>query len=53
MKRVRALDEALLKTPAPFRPEVAAVIDERSMLLVVAGGTLVTVPGIYARVLRP
>lgn len=47
MKRLAALDEPLLKTPTPFRPEVAAVIDERSMLRVAAGGTLVTEPGIY------
>jgi len=47
MKRLRALDEPLLRKPAPFRPEVAAVIDERSMLLVAAGGNLVTRPGIY------
>ena len=47
MTRLRVLDEALLKTPAPFRPEVAAVIDERAMLRVAAGGTRVTRPGIY------
>ena len=47
MKRLRALDEAILKKPTPFRPEVAAVIDERAMLRVAAGGVLVTRPGIY------
>ena len=47
MKRLRALDEAFLKKPTPFRPEVAAVIDERAMLRVAAGGVLVTRPGIY------
>jgi beta-galactosidase len=47
MKRLRTLDEALLKEPTPFRPEVAAVIDERSMLRVAAGGTLVTRPAVY------
>ncbi|MCX6901099.1 MAG: beta-galactosidase [Verrucomicrobia bacterium] len=47
MKRLRALDEPLLKKPTPFRPQVAAVIDERAMLRVAAGGTLVTRPGIY------
>ena len=44
MKRLEALDEPLLKQPTPFRPEVAAVIDERSMLRVAAGGRLVTSP---------
>ncbi len=47
MARLKALDEPLLKTPTPFHPEVAAVIDEKSMLRVAAGGTLVTRPGIY------
>ena len=47
MKRLRALDEAFLRKPTPFRPEVAAVLDERAMLRVAAGGTLVTRPGIY------
>ena len=46
MKRLRALDEPLLKKPTPFRPQVAAVIDEQAMLRVAAGGTLVTRPGI-------
>jgi beta-galactosidase len=36
-----------LKTPTPFHPEVAAVIDERSMCRVAEGGALVTRPGIY------
>jgi hypothetical protein len=47
MKRLRALDEPLLQHPTPFRPEVAAVIDERTMLRVAAGGSIVTRPGIY------
>ncbi|MFI5378948.1 MAG: beta-galactosidase [Tepidisphaerales bacterium] len=47
MKRLRALDEPLLQQPTPFRPEIAAVIDERSMLQVAAGGQVVTVPVIY------
>jgi beta-galactosidase len=47
MKRLGALDEALLRQPTPFRPEVAAVIDERAMLRVAAGGVLVTRPGLY------
>lgn len=47
LSRLRPLDEAMLKQPAPFRPEVAVVIDERAMLRVAAGGTTVTRPGIY------
>ncbi len=47
MVRLKALDEPLLKKPTPFRPQVAAVIDERAMLRVAAGGTSVTRPGIY------
>ena len=52
MARLKALDEPLLQNPRPFRPEVAAVIDERSMLRVAAGGHVVTVPGVY-EVRRP
>jgi hypothetical protein len=47
MARLEALDEAMLKKPTPFRPEVAAVIDERVVCRVSAGGALVTRPGIY------
>ena len=52
MARLKALDEPLLDNPRPFRPEVAAVIDEHSMLRVAAGGQVVTVPGVY-EVRRP
>ncbi|MHB1035115.1 MAG: beta-galactosidase [Pirellulales bacterium] len=52
MKRLAALDEPLLARPLPFRPEVAAVIDEAVMLRVAAGGTSVTLPGVY-EVRRP
>lgn len=52
MARLAALDEPLLKSPLAFRPEVAAVIDETSMMRVAAGGTVVTRPGIY-EVRRP
>ncbi len=52
MGRLAALDEPLLKSPLPFRPEVAAVIDEASMIRVAAGGTVVTRPGVY-EVRRP
>jgi len=47
MKRLETLDRSLLVTPSPFRPEVAAVIDETSMMHVAAGGTVVTLPGVY------
>ena len=47
MSRLKALDEPLLTTPRPFRPEVAAVIDPRSMIRVAAGGNSVTNPGVY------
>ena len=47
MKRLGALDEAMLERPAPFRPEIAAVIDERAMLNVGAGGVAATRPGVY------
>lgn len=47
MKRLAPLDEALLAQPRPFGPEVAAVIDEQSMIAVAHGGQLVTVPGVY------
>jgi beta-galactosidase len=47
MERLKALDDALLAEPTPFRPAVAAVIDERSMLRVAGGGVVVTRPGIY------
>jgi beta-galactosidase len=52
MARLKSLDEPLLDNPRPFRPEVAAVIDEHSMLRVAAGGQIVTVPGVY-EVRRP
>ncbi len=47
MARLKALDEPLLKTPRPFRPEVAAVIDARSMIRVAAGGNAATNPSVY------
>jgi len=52
MARLESLDEPLLDRPQPFRPDVAAVIDERSMIRVAAGGQVVTVPGVY-EVRRP
>lgn len=47
MAKLRKLDEPLLKTPTPFRPEIATVIDEGSMLRVAEGGDAVTRPGVY------
>ncbi len=47
MARLEALDRALLDTPTPYRPPIAAVLDETSMLRVAAGGTTVTRPAVY------
>lgn len=47
MRRFEAVDTLFLKKPTAFRPEVAAVIDERSMLETSAGAWAVTEPGIY------
>jgi hypothetical protein len=52
MARLKALDDPMLEHPRPFRPEVAAVIDEPSMIRVAAGGDAVTRPGVY-EVRRP
>jgi len=37
----------MLDQPRPYRPEIAAVIDEASMIRVAAGGVAVTRPGVY------
>jgi hypothetical protein len=47
MRRLEAIDRPLLEAPTPFRPEVAAILDERSMLYVAEGGQVVTQPGVY------
>lgn len=47
MTRLRGLDEAMLRKPTPFRPEVAVVIDEQSMLRVAPGGVATTRRNIY------
>lgn len=47
MERLRPMDEYFLDNPTPFRPEVACVIDEESMMRVAAGGALVSRPGVY------
>ena len=52
MARLKALDEPLLEHPLRFTPEVAAVIDEETMIRVAAGGDVVTRPAVY-EVRRP
>jgi hypothetical protein len=47
MKRLQELDEHFLKKPTPFRPEVAVVIDEQSMLHVAPGGVRVSRKTVY------
>ncbi|MDR3406105.1 MAG: beta-galactosidase [Chthoniobacter sp.] len=46
MKKPQALDEAMLQSPTPFHPEIAAVIDAPSMWRVAAGGETVTGPAV-------
>jgi beta-galactosidase len=52
MKRLAPVDRVFLEKPIPFRPQVAAVIDEPSMLMTSASAWTVTEPGIY-QVRRP
>lgn len=47
MKQLDAPDRDMLDHPRGYTPEVALVIDERSMLRVAAGGQVVTTPLIY------
>ncbi|WP_165227992.1 beta-galactosidase [Aquisphaera insulae] len=47
MDRLRAIDQPLLDRPGPYRPEVAAVIDERMMIMTAPAGVEVTRPGLY------
>jgi hypothetical protein len=47
MKRLDAVDRVFLEKPTVFRPEIAAVIDERSMIETSGGAWKVTEPGIY------
>jgi len=47
MKRLETLDGYFLEHPTPFRPEVAAVIDEQSMLRVAPGGVRVSAKTVY------
>jgi len=52
MGRLSALDRPLLARPRPFRPQVAAVVDERSMCRVAFDGHRTARPGVY-EVRRP
>jgi hypothetical protein len=52
MKGFEVVDRLFLERPTAFRPEVAAVIDERSMLETSPSAWTVTQPGIY-EVRRP
>ncbi len=52
MRQFEAVDRIFLEERIPFRPEVAAVIDERSMIETSASAWAVTEPGIY-QVRRP
>ncbi len=52
MKRLDALDRVFLAKPMAYRPQVAAVIDERSMTETSCSAWKVTEPGIY-QVRRP
>lgn len=47
MARLKPLDEAMLQHPTPYRPEIAAVVDERAMLRVSANAHHLTWPGVY------
>lgn len=47
MRQCAAVDQVFLANPKPFRPEVAAIIDEAAMLETSASAALVTDPGIY------
>jgi len=47
MRRLAPLDRAQIEKPRAFRPEVAAVVDETSMLRVAHGGNIVTRPLVY------
>ncbi len=49
MVRFREIEEFLLAHPTPFRPQIAAILDERSMLLPVGSGPVpwTTRPLIY------
>ena len=47
MRRLEAIDRPLLETPTPFVPDVAAILDERSMLYVAQGGEVASKACVY------
>ncbi|MFO1065468.1 MAG: beta-galactosidase [Pirellulales bacterium] len=47
MRELSAMDQDFIDHPQPYRPEVAVVVDEASMLRVAAGGHTVTRPCVY------
>jgi hypothetical protein len=47
MKQLEAIDFPLQKNPVPFRPEIAAVIDEASAMYIAHGHSEITRPLIY------
>jgi beta-galactosidase len=47
MRRLEAIDVPLLRDPVAYRPEVAAVVDEASMLRVAADGYVASKPAVY------
>ena len=47
MVRLEAIDRPLLESPTAYRPEIAAVVDEGSLIRVAAGGNVVSRPAVY------
>ncbi|MBN2451912.1 MAG: beta-galactosidase [Lentisphaeria bacterium] len=47
MRTLEAVDRPMLETPTAFTPDVAAIVDEHSMLYVAQGGQAVTRPCVY------
>lgn len=52
MTQLRSMDDVMLRREQPFNPDVAAIVDEKSILHVAFGGDVVTRPLIY-EVRRP
>jgi hypothetical protein len=44
MSRLKAIDEQMLNNPTPFRPEIAAVVDEHTIVRAAAGSQAALVP---------
>jgi hypothetical protein len=53
MKRLRPVDEAMLKRSAPFAPEIAVIIDEMSMHHLTRGSGLVHDRSVFGRIGAP